>query len=54
MPWAGFPRTPSCASSLSPYVTKVEAWLRFANLAYKKEYGRPEGSLVGKVCTLIW
>lgn len=50
---AGFPRTPTCASSLSPYVTKVEAWLRFAKLAYRKENSRADRAPKGKVRQLM-
>ena len=49
---AGFPRISDVVSSCSPYVTKVEAWLRFVGLPYTKINGGPADSPKGQVISI--
>ncbi|BDA43783.1 Failed axon connections homolog [Coccomyxa sp. Obi] len=49
----GFPRVSDVVSSCSPYVAKVEAWLRFVRLPYTRTNGGPNDSPKGQL-PVIW
>lgn len=46
---SGFERLSDVVASFSPYVAKVEAWLRMVGLPYTKKIGNPASSPKGQV-----
>ena len=44
----GFPRVPDVVVSASPFVAKVEAWLRMMGLPYTIKYGSNSGTPKGQ------
>ncbi|KAK9914853.1 hypothetical protein WJX75_001317 [Coccomyxa subellipsoidea] len=49
----GFPRVSDVVSSCSPYVAKVEAWLRFVGLPYTRKNGAPSDSPKGQLPVIL-